>query len=104
MDKQRRTKRIFSPEQKANIVNQIEADIKKGIPASEAVLKQDIAYSLYGKWKRQLEIGIKSSLRNGKAPLDKEKNSLRKEIEKLKAIVLSQAQAIADLKKETNWE
>ncbi len=69
-----------------------------------AVEKSGIAYSVYNKWKRQLSVGIKASLRNGKAPVDQERKRLERENERLKAIVVSQAQAIADLKKETNWE
>ncbi|NDD93214.1 hypothetical protein EBZ37_14185, partial [bacterium] len=60
--------------------------------------------SNYAKWKRQLQVGVKSSLRNGKAPIDRDKRRLEREIEKLKEIVLAQSQMIADLKKETNWD
>jgi hypothetical protein len=47
---------------------------------------------------------VKSSLRNGKSPADRDKRRLEREIEKLKEIVLAQSQMIADLKKETNWD
>ncbi len=104
MNQAKKAKRSFSPEQKVNILNQIETNIKGGMTASAAVEKAGIAYSVFSKWKRQLSVGIKSSLRNGKAPVDKDKRRLERENERLKAIVLSQAQAIADLKKETNWE
>lgn len=104
MNQVKRAKRSFSPEQKANIVHQIETDIKAGMTTSAAVEKQGVAHSLYNKWKRQLSVGIKSSLRNGKSPVDKEKKKLERENERLKAIVLSQAQAISDLKKETSWD
>ncbi len=100
----KRTKRTFTPEQKANIVNQIETDRKSGMSLNEAILKQDIAVSLYSKWKRQLAVGIHSSLRNNKAPVDVEKKKLARENEKLRQIVLSQSQAIADLKKEMNLD
>lgn len=99
-----RPKRKFTPEQKANIVNQIDTDRKNGIKFDAAVLKHDIGGSLYIKWKRQLNVGIKSSLRNGKAPLDAEKNKLISDIRKLQKIVLSQSLAIAELKKEMNLE
>jgi transposase-like protein len=100
----KKTKRNFSPEQKANILHQIETDIKGGMQVGKAIEKQGIGYSVYDKWKKQLAVGIKSSLRNGKPPVDKERKRMEREIERLKAIVVSQAQAIADLKKETNWE
>jgi transposase-like protein len=104
MEQTRKTKRQFTPEQKANIVHQIETSIKSGMSVGSAVEKHDIAYSLYSKWKKQLAVGIKSSLRNGKAPVNKEMKQMEKKIARLEAIVISQAQAIADLKKETNWE
>ena len=104
MNQAKKAKRNFSPEQKVNILNQIETSIKSGMTTTAAVEKAGIAYTLYNKWKRQLSVGIKASLRNGKAPADKEKKRMEREIERLKAIVVSQAQAIADLKKETNWE
>ncbi len=104
MDQVKKVVRKFSPEQKANIVRQIETSIKTGTPVAEAVAKQGIVHSLYRKWKLQLDVGIKSSLRNGKPPVDKEKKVLERRIARLEALVLSQAQTIADLKKETNWE
>jgi transposase-like protein len=104
MDQPRRTKRLFSPDQKMHIVQSIDADIKSGMSTGDAVAKQGVVYSNYRKWKMQLAVGVKSSLRNGKAPADKEKKRLERENERLKKVVLSQAQAIADLKKETNWD
>ena len=104
MDQKKRVKRVFSPEQKAAILHQIETDIKSGVSTSQALEKQSLAHSVYSQWKRQLAVGIRASLRNGKPPVDKEKKKIERENERLKAIVLSQAQAIADLKKETNWE
>ena len=100
----KRTKRSFTPEQKANIVNQIETDRKSGLTLNEAIQKYDIYVSLYSKWKHQLAVGIHSSLRNNKAPADTEKKQLKIEVQKLRAIVLSQSQAIADLKKEMNLD
>jgi transposase-like protein len=104
MNEQKRVRRVFSPEQKASILHQIETDIGAGMTAAMAVEKQGIAYSIYGKWKKQLSVAVKSGLRNGRPPVDKQKRELEKRIAQLEAIVLSQAKAIADLKKETNWE
>ena len=104
MNQIKKPRRVFSPEQKAAMVNQIETEIKSGVMATEAVEKHGLSFSVYSRWKKQLEVGIKSSLRNGKPPVDKEKKKMEREIERLKAIVVSQAQAIADLKKETNWD
>ena len=104
MEQKKRAKRVFTPEQKANILHQIETDIKAGMSVGQAVQKQGIVHSNYNHWKRRLAVGIKSSLRNGKGPADREKKHFERRIARLEAIVLSQAQVIADLKKETNWE
>ena len=104
MNQVKKAKKIYSPEQKVAILNQIENLIKQGMLLQEALEKQGVAYSNYYKWKKQLAVGIKSSLRNGKPPVNHELKKLEKEVDSLKAIVLSQAQAIADLKKETNWD
>lgn len=85
-------------------MNQIETDRKNGLSLNDAIKKQDVYVSLYSKWKLQLAVGIHSSLRNNKAPVDLEKKKLARENEKLRAIVLSQSQAIADLKKEMNLD
>ncbi len=100
----RRPKRQWTAEQKAAIVNQIDTARKNGMKLSEATKKHDIFDSLYIKWKRQLSVGINASLRNSKAPTDVEKKQLILEVKKLRAIVLSQSQAIAELKKEMNLE
>ena len=100
----KRTKRTFTPEQKANIINQIDTDRKSGMSLNDAIQRQDIYVSLYSKWKHQLAVGIHSALRNNKPPVDLEKKKLARENEKLRAIVLSQSQAIADLKKEMNLD
>jgi transposase-like protein len=104
MNGARKPKRIFSPEQKAAIVHQIETDVKGGMKTMEAVEKHAIGYGLFSKWKKQLQVAVKSSLRNGKAPIDKEKKKMEQRIARLERLVLSQAQTIADLKKETNWD
>ena len=100
----KRARRHFTPEQKANIVNQIETDRKNGFTFAQAIEKQDINQSMYLKWRRQLEVGIKSSLRNGKPPVDAEKKKLIQEVKRLERIILSQSSAIAELKKEMNLE
>ena len=104
MEQSRKPKRIFSPEQKLSILQAVEADIKNGVSVMRSVEKHGISYSNYSKWKRQLAVGVKSSLRNGKAPVDREKKEMERKIARLEKLVLSQAQAIADLKKETNWD
>jgi transposase-like protein len=104
MDKPKKAKRSWTAEQKFNILQEIDADIKSGMKVGDALAKHGLFSSVYSSWKKQLAVGVKSSLRSGKPPVDKEKRRLEREIEKLKAIVLSQSQMIADLKKETNWD
>ena len=100
----RRPKRQFTPEQKANMVNQIETDRKNGMTQADAIAKQDIGVSLYIKWRKQLAVGIHSALRNNKVPVDTEKRSLEREVKQLREVVLSQSRAIAELKKEMNLD
>lgn len=104
MSEVRKPKKNYTPEQKHAMVNQIETLVKQGFTIADAVEKSNVAYSNYHKWKKQLAVGVKSSLRNGKAPVDRDKKKMQLEIERLKSIVLSQAEAIAVLKKETNWD
>jgi transposase-like protein len=105
MEHARKPKKIYSPEQKLNILQTVENEIKAGfLNVTQALEKHGISYSNYHKWKKQLAVGVKSSLRNGKAPADKEKREMERRIARLEKLVLSQAQTIADLKKETNWD
>jgi transposase-like protein len=104
MGPEKKTKRFFTPEQKFNMLQAIEADIKAGMKVGDALIKHNMANSNYSKWKRQLSVGVKSSLRNGKAPHDRDKRKIERENEKLKEIILAQSRMIADLKKETNWD
>lgn len=100
----KRAKRTFTPEQKANIVNQIETDRKNGMSLRAAIIKADIAESLFTKWQRQLSVGIHSSLRNNKPPVDAAKRKLERENQKLREIILSQSLALAEIKKEMNLD
>jgi len=104
MNVQKKAKRIFTAEQKADILRKIQEDLRSGMTVTKALEKAGIVSSLYSKWKRQFEVGIRSSLRNGKPPVDRAKKQLEKRVAKLEKIVVEQAAIIADLKKETNWE
>lgn len=81
MDPARKPKRFFTPEQKFQILQAIEADVKAGMKVGDALVKHNVANSNYSKWKHQLSVGVKSSLRNGKPPLDRDKRRLEREIE-----------------------
>lgn len=104
MERPRRPKKFYSPEQKLSILQTVDSETKAGMTVTHALEKHGISYSNYHKWKKQLAVGVKSSLRNGKAPADKEKKEMGRRIARLEKLILSQAQTIADLKKETNWD
>lgn len=104
MTGQKKTKRSWTAEQKFNMLSAIEADIKSGLTQTQAIEKQGISYGNFSKWKKQLSVGVKSSLRGGKPPVDKDKKRLERENERLRQIIVEQSAQIADLKKETNWD
>lgn len=94
MDK-RRPKRRFTPEQKADIVRSIQE-----APSIQAGLdKFEITSSLYYKWSRQLQVGIKASLRNSKPLKSHDQKRLEEENRYLKEIVLNQSFELTSLKK-----
>ena len=93
-------RRIFTPEQKFEILK----DIERGKTIKEGLAKHQLAQSLYHKWKRQLEVGVRASLRNGRPVPSGEIKRLAAENRKLKEIVLNQACLISELKKEMNLD
>ena len=103
MEPAKRIKRYFTPEQKLNILELIDYDVKNGMSITGAVEKNGIVHSVYRQWKKKFIVGVKSSLRNGRPALDQDKRRLERENERLREVILSQSKQIADLKKETNW-
>ena len=97
---ERKTRRIFSPEQKFEIIKDIErcATIKEGLE------KHEIHYSMYGKWKRQLAVGVRASLRNSRPLKSGDQKRLEAENRKLKEVVLNQSLVISELKKEMSLD
>jgi transposase-like protein len=70
MDAVKKPRRIFTPQQKFEMLKEIERTptIREGLE------KYQLEYSVYRRWKRQLEVGVNASLRMGrpvKAPLVK---------------------------------
>jgi transposase-like protein len=104
MEAAKKKKRTWTAEQKFNMLSAIEADIKSGLNQTQAIEKQGISYGNFSKWKKQLAVGVKSSLRAGKAPVDQNTKRLEREVDKLKEIIVAQSAQIAQLKKETNWD
>jgi transposase-like protein len=84
---EKKVRRVFTPEQKFEILKDIEAfkAVKKGLE------KYQLQYSTYRKWKRQLEIGVRASLRNSKPMKPAELKRLEAENRKLKEVVLNQS-------------
>jgi transposase-like protein len=93
-------RRIFSAEQKFEILK----DIERGKTIKEGLAKHQLAQSLYHKWKRQLEVGVRVSLRNSRALKPVDLKRLEAENRKLKEVVLNQALMISELKKEMNLD
>ena len=95
-----KVRRVFTPEQKFEILKEIERcrTIKEGLE------KHRLSDSLYRKWKRQLEVGVRASLRNGRPLKPADVKRLEAENRRLKEAVLNQALLISELKKEMNLD
>ncbi len=93
---ERKVRRIFTPDQKFEILKEIGSfkTVKEGLE------KYQLQHSVYQKWKRQLEVGIRVSLRNSRPPLSANIKRLGAENRRLKEIVLNQSLVICELKKE----
>lgn len=93
---EKKVRRYFTAEQRYQILKGIEGcgTLKEGLA------KYDLEYSVYRRWKRQLEVGVRHSLRGGRPAKDPEQRRLEAENRRLKEIVLNQSAMISDLKKE----
>jgi transposase-like protein len=96
----KKVRRLFTPEQKFEILK----DIERCRTIKEGLAKHHLADSVYYKWKRQLEVGVRASLRNGRPVKTADLKRLEAENRKLKEIVLNQACLISELKKEMNLD
>lgn len=99
-EKTRRPNRVFTPEQKFEILK----DIEKCRTVREGLDKHQIATSVYHRWKKQLAVGVNASLRNAKPLKSPDLKRLEEENRKLKEAVLNQALIITGLKKEMNLD
>ena len=97
---EKKTRRIFTPEQKFEMLKDIE---RCGI-IKEGLAKYRIQSSMYHKWKRQLEVGVRASLRNSRPLKPADLRRLEAENRKLKEVVLNQALLLSELKKEMNLD
>lgn len=96
METEKKPKRYWTPEQKFEILK----DIEKCPRVKDGLEKYQLQYSVYRKWRRQLEVGVNASLRNGKPLKSASWKALETENRRLKEIVLNQSLQICELKKE----
>ena len=96
----RKVRRKFTAEQKFEILK----DIERGRTIKEGLETHRLSDSLYRKWKRQLEVGVRASLRNGRPLKPADLRRLEAENRRLKEVVLNQALLISELKKEMNLD
>jgi transposase-like protein len=96
---ERKPRRNFSPEQKVALINQVDlaSSVKEGCEAAK------INYSQYRHWKKQYQLGVRSSLRNTRPPIDQEKKRLIEENRILKLTVINLSVEIIDLKKTVSY-
>lgn len=97
---EKKARRVFTPEQKFEILK----DIGTFKTVKEGLEKHQLQYSTYRKWKRQLEVGVRASLRNGRPMKPADLKRLEAENRKLKEVVLNQSLIICELKKEMNLD
>lgn len=100
MEEEKKARRIFTPEQKYEILQ----DISTFRTIKEGLAKYQLHHSVYRKWQRQLSVGIRASLRNSKPLKAPDVKKLETENRKLKEIVLNQSLIISELKKEMHWD
>ncbi|TWW12257.1 hypothetical protein E3A20_02560 [Planctomyces bekefii] len=89
------TRRIFTPQQKFEIVQAVKASptVKSGLDRFQ------ITHGMYSKWARQLEVGIGACLRNTKPLKPAETRQLEAENKTLKEMVLNLSHQVCELKK-----
>ena len=96
----KKPRRIFTPHQKYEMLKEIE----RYPTLKEGLAKHDLNYSVYRRWKRQLEVGVNASLRNGRPVMAPEMKRLAVENRKLKEALLNQSLLISDIKKEMSLD
>ena len=88
-------RRIFTSEQKFEILK----DLERCKTIKEGLTKYQLGQSLYHKWKRQLDVGVRASLRISRPLKSTDLRRLEAENRKLKEVVLNQALVLSELKK-----
>src|SRR5438094_9956394 len=93
----RKVRRIFTPEQKFEILK----DIERCKAIKEGLAKHQLAQSLYYRWTRQLAVGVRASWRNSRPLKSTDLRRLEPDNRRLKEAVLNQSRVIRALTKET---
>ncbi len=78
--------------------------LKDNVKVAEVCRREEIWPNEYYRIKEKALCGALEALKNSGKKKDPEKNRLKKEIERLRDIVLSQAEEIDLLKKKTDWD
>lgn len=78
--------------------------LKDNVKVAEVCRREEIWPNEYYRIKEKALSGALEALKNSGKKKDPQKNRLKKEIERLRDIVLSQAEEIDLLKKKTNWD
>jgi transposase-like protein len=100
MESSKKVNRVFTSEQKFEILKDIERheSLKQGLD------KYSLSGSVYYKWKRQLEVGVRASLRSTKPIKAPDTKHLETQNRVLKGLVLNLTHQICELKKEMNLD
>ncbi len=91
----------LSPREKLRIFLE---GLKDNVKVAAVCRREEIWPNEYYRIKEKALSGALEALKNSGKKKDPEKNRLKKEIERLRDIVLSQAEEIDLLKKKTNWD
>lgn len=92
----KKTRRIFTPQQKYEMIK----DIERHPTLREGLKQYTLQYSVYRRWRRQLQVGLNASLRNGRPVKSQDLKRLERENRTLKEALLTQSLLIAEIKKE----
>jgi len=92
----------LSPKEKLRIFTE---SLKDSVKISEICRREEIMWpNEYYRIKEKALSGALEALKNSRRKKDAEKERLKKETERLRNIILSQAEEIDLLKKKTNWD
>lgn len=91
----------LSPKEKLRIFTE---SLKDSVKISEICRREEIWPREYYRIKEKALSGALDALKNSRKKKDTEKERLKKETERLRNVIISQAEEINLLKKKTNWD